>query len=324
MTGTPITRRAPGRPPMLRASPPGPIAMPDRCSASGPWWRSRWRSSCCSSSSTQRRLPGASGDAALAARAGGRACSPCWPTRPDVPVRASSRTTGWVWPATWLPSSVARSSSGPPWRSPPVRRRPLAAAARPRRRRDVAPDGRRRRTRRAAPARHAVRLLADHRRPLRRHGQPRLRAARWSPPSWWPPAPGRSGPASAWRPTRVPAPGSDRAARGSPPPASPSASSSTACPSFGADVGGVLALLPALAVTWLLLAGVRVGVAKLAVVVGAAVVAVVAFAAYDLSPPGRPPDPPRALRPAGARRRRRHHHRAQAQLEPPRARQRRA
>ena len=41
----------------------------------------------------------------------------------------------------------------------------------------------------------------------------------------------------------------------------------------------------ALAVTWLLLAGVRVGAAKLAAVVGAAVVAAVAFAAYDLSRP---------------------------------------
>ena len=39
-------------------------------------------------------------------------------------------------------------------------------------------------------------------------------------------------------------------------------------PTFGADVGGVLALLPALAVTWLLLAGVRVGVTRLAVLVG--------------------------------------------------------
>ena len=88
--------------------------------------------------------------------------------------------------------------------------RPRAArAARPRRparrrRGHVAPAGRRCGAPRGVAARHSVRLLADHRGPLRRHGQPGLRPAHGDARSCSAAGSGRGGPASAWRPSRVP------------------------------------------------------------------------------------------------------------------------
>lgn len=56
-------------------------------------------------------------------------------------------------------------------------------------------------------------------------------------------------------------------------------------PSFGSDVGGVLALVPALAISWLLLSGRRPGIRVLVVAALAAFVALGLFLAWDLSRP---------------------------------------
>ena len=53
-------------------------------------------------------------------------------------------------------------------------------------------------------------------------------------------------------------------------------------PSLGADLGGVLAMVPALAVCWFVLAGRRVSWQRVALLVVVAVVAVAGFAALDL------------------------------------------
>lgn len=58
-------------------------------------------------------------------------------------------------------------------------------------------------------------------------------------------------------------------------------------PQFGSDVGGVLALVPGLAITWMLLTGIRPTLRSLAIAAAATVVAVAAFLALDLS---RPPE----------------------------------
>lgn len=56
-------------------------------------------------------------------------------------------------------------------------------------------------------------------------------------------------------------------------------------PSFGSDVGGVLATLPAFAVTALLLAGIRISWPRVLAIGAASLAAVAAFAAVDLSRP---------------------------------------
>jgi hypothetical protein len=56
-------------------------------------------------------------------------------------------------------------------------------------------------------------------------------------------------------------------------------------PGFGADLGGVAAMVPAFAVAWIALSGRRVTWKQVAVAVGAGVVAVVAAAAVDLARP---------------------------------------
>ena len=67
-------------------------------------------------------------------------------------------------------------------------------------------------------------------------------------------------------------------------------------PAFGADVGGVLACVPAFALVAIWLGGWRVSVRRV-VAIGAATVAVVAvFALVDLARPADRAHPPRPLR----------------------------
>ena len=58
-------------------------------------------------------------------------------------------------------------------------------------------------------------------------------------------------------------------------------------PQFGSDVGGVIALVPGFAITWLLLAGIRPSARAVAAAVAAAAVALGVFLAVDVS---RPPE----------------------------------
>ena len=56
-------------------------------------------------------------------------------------------------------------------------------------------------------------------------------------------------------------------------------------PAFGSDIGGVLALVPSLGITWLLLAGRRPRVSTVVVALGATVVVVAGFLIWDLNLP---------------------------------------
>ena len=247
MTGTPITA-VPGSPADAAASPPGPIAMPDRCSASAPWWRSRWRSSCCSSSCMPLaawRFRDARWRPVLAAGTSSGAGLPA----PHVPLRARRVRPAGLRRLRGHPRRWLHSSSGPwaslaagsanRWRVPlalvaaawllmvvdgvlagrlqfdtPFGYSPITAA------------------RFAGMGNLGFALAHGHR---HRAGTGGL-AAR--------------GPVSACSPTRCP--------RRAPTALLGLAAAGFAVsvvvdglPSFGADVGGVLALLPALAVTWL-------------------------------------------------------------------------
>ena len=87
-------------------------------------------------------------------------------------------------------------------------------------------------------------------------------------------------------------------------------------PGLGTDFGGVLALGPGLAILVLMLAGIRLSVARL-VAIGVGTVAVVAaLAVVDWDPPGRGPYAPRRVRAGRHRRQCAGGHRAQGRREP--------